>query len=683
MLTWHDVLTYVRLFLRWWFVLALSVALAVGTAWYILRQQSDIYLSQATLMVGNNFEVGAPNQAQVELSNVLANFYAALSKREVILAPVVERLQLPFPWQIIRDRMLSTRVDRGANLLEIKITDTNPERAAAIANAIAEELIAYTPNAPEKIAAQQAEISRRIEEAQANLQAVDARIAELEERLKNLTSAIDISDVQQQLQALQLTRQRYLDEYTNLINLSNQTSANTLSLFEVARPASAPLPEKRALTLATAGLGGLLMAIVAALVLDRLDERWRTSSELQSRTSVRSLGELSELPIYATENWRAESKRQQQLNRLYSNIVHAARSKLPRTLLISSPQNSTARSFVAIEIARMYVRTGHRVLLVDAESDTTHIPHLFDKRANRRNGNDAKGKSFGVPGSLWAYIRQTATPNLLVLSGREAGFSRFSELVPMVFWPEMLEHPRKATDVVIFDGPAALAGPDAGLLAPLVDGVILVVSSHSDSRSMVIESRKRLTGGPETRFLGAVIVTPASRVPQDASAASANDSGFRVSINRSGITIAVGDQSAASASSANRAPVPASRLLTVADTPPETGYANGALDPKPASETITLEDLLELEHGNATAAPDHHNAWTPRPEVIITPPPDEPASRRGADYSYRSANPLFRRRRAGIPNRRHPFHTINRDARVAGNNEVANNDGKQATSSDT
>jgi len=677
MLTWHDVLTYVRLFLRWWFVLALAVALAVGTAWYMVRQQPDIYLSQATLMVGNNFEVSAPTQAQVALSNVLADYYAALTRREVILAPVVERLQITFPWQVIRDRMLSTRVDRGANLLEIKITDTHPERAAAIANAIAEELIAYTPNAPEKIAAQQAEISRRLEEAQANMQAVDAKIAELEERLKNLSSAIDISDVQQQLQALQLTRQRYLDEYTNLINLSNQTSANSLSLFETARPAPGPLPQKRSLTLATAGLGGLLMAILAALVLDRLDERWRTSSELQSRTGVRSLGELSELPPHPTENWRAESKRQETLNRLYSNMVHAARSKLPRTLLISSPQKSTARSSVAIEIARMYVRTGHRVLLVDAEGDTIHIPRLFDQRANGRNGNDANGKPFGVPGSLWAYIRPTSTPNLLVLSGREAGYSRFSELVPLVFWPEMLEHLRKATDVVIFDGPVALAGPDAGLLAPLVDGVMLVLNGRSDSRSTVIEARKQLTSEPDTRFLGAVIATPASRALQDPSTASAKGGGFRISVTRNGITILVGDQATTPASPSDQASAPAPRLLTATEIPLEANHTNGAPNPEPASETITLEDLLELERGASSAPPDFQSTWEPRPEVIITPPPQEASPIRiVGNGNSRSATPPSRQRRARIANSRYTAHAADRNRRAT------NTDGKQGTPSD-
>ncbi|MFQ3663597.1 MAG: hypothetical protein SNJ69_14545, partial [Chloroflexaceae bacterium] len=661
MLTWQDVLTYVRIFVRWWFVLALAVALAVGTAWYMLRQQPDIYFSQATLMVGNNFEVSAPSEAQVALSNVLADYYAALAKREVILAPVVERLQLTFPWQIIRDRMLATRVDRGANLLEIKITDTNSQRAAAIANAIAEELIAYTPNAPEKIAAQQAEIGRRLQEAQAGMQAVDVKIAELEERLKNLTSAIDISDVQQQLQALQMARQRYLDEYTSLINLSNQTSANSLTLFEMARPAMGPLPQKRLQTLATAGLGGLLMAIVAALVLDRLDERWRTSSELQSRTGIRSLGELSEPLPHTTENWRAESKRQEALNRLYSNIVHAARSKLPRTLLISSPRSATARSSVAIDIARMYVRTGHRVLLVDTEGDTAHIPQLLDQRGNLRNSNNANGKPAGVPGSLWAYVRQTSTPKLLVLSGREAGYSRLSELVPLVFWPEMLNHLRQTTDVVIFDGPAALVGPEAGLLAPLVDGVLLVLNGRSDSRSMVIDARKRLTGEPDTRFLGAVIATPAVSHPfQGHSTASAKQGGVRVSVNRSGITILVGNQATTSASPHAQTHVPNTRLLTASETPASASQAhdNAATSPNPASESITLEDLLELERGAEAAPPDFPtSAWEPGPQVIITPPPDEPPPARiVGNGSYRSTTPPSRQRRIRIPNGRYTAH---------------------------
>lgn len=623
--------------MRWWYVLALAVLLSVGTAWYMTRKQPDIYLAQTTLMVGNNFEVSAPSQAQVALSNVLADYYAALIKREVILAPVVERLQLSFPWHVIRDRMLTSRIDRGANLLELKITDTNAERGAAIANAIAEQLIAYTPNAPEKVAAQQAELSRRIAEAQANVEVVEAKIAELEERLKGLSSAIDISDVQQQLDALQLTRQRYLDEYTNLINLSNQTSANSLSIFEQARPAVVPLPQKRWLTLAMAGAGGLLIALVAVLVLDRLDERWRTGSELQSRTGIRSLGEVPEGPPPGPGLWPTGGERAQALNSAYSNMVLAAKGKLPRTLLISSPRGSAARSALAVDLATLYARSGHRVLLVDSEGDQAHIPALLEPRPD--NVPDASGR-FDGPGSIWAYVRPSTIHNLLVLSGREAGYERFSSLVPLVFWPEMLEHLRNAADIVIFDGPTALDGPEAGILAPLVDGVMLELNGRQDPRSLAIKAHRQLTSEPATRFLGAIVTEPTRRTVAGGAAVPPS-SGLRIAVSRKGITLFLGDEGAAPASAGNPT-ASAQRLLSPPEPPAEAhssvarSAVNGNGHGEHITEAVSLEDLLKVARGAAVSQPNGQvtartNGSAPAadaavaqpPRAIITPPPVE------------------------------------------------------------
>jgi len=686
-LTWHDILTYLRLFLRWWFVIALAVGLSMGTAWAITRQQPDVFSSQATLMVGNNFEVAAPSQAQVSLSNVLADYYAALVKREVILGPVVERLQLSFQWWVVRDRMLMARVDRGANLLELTVTDTNPERAAAIANTVAEQLIAYTPNAPEKVAAQQAEISRQTADAQANIQAIEVKIAELEERLSGLSSAIDLSDVQSQLDALQITRQRYLDEYANLIGLSNQTSANSLSFFEQARIPEVPLPKKRSLTLAMAGAGGLLMAIVAVLVLDRLDERWRTGSELQSRTGIRSLGDVPEEPLVRPGTRPAGPSRNQALNNAYCNMVLAAKSNLPRTLLISSPRSSEARSALAIDIAEMYTRTGHRVLLVDTEADQSNIAGMLGQ-----NGHPAPAASWGgatVDGlsNIWAYVQPTPIHNLLVLSGREAGYDRFSSLVPLVYWPEMLAHLRKSADVVIFAGPSACSGPDAGLLARMVDAVLLVLNGKQDTRSIALRARKQLTSEPATQFLGAIVSLGKAKGHRAAPTPGAIGNGFQIAVSRKGITISLSD----------KAPTPAlngaahgvgHRLLN----PPEIEVTatpmisdpvtNGSVDADDGPEHVTWEDLIELEHGATTQhrrtngvahashvhgaglAPDRSAFVSPAapdlpgPRAIITPPPVEMKTVNGA---YARAQPSAaspaRPRRARIANSRRPART--------------------------
>jgi hypothetical protein len=59
-------------------------------------------------------------------------------------------------------------------------------------------------------------------------------------------------------------------------------------------------------------------------------------------------------------------------------------------------------------------------------------------------------------------------------------------------------------DVVIFDGPAVMSGPDAALLAPHVDGIVLVLDPLMDKRQDVDQSRSRLQYQAQVRLLGAV-----------------------------------------------------------------------------------------------------------------------------------------------------------------------------------
>lgn len=633
MLTWHDVFNYLKILLRWWFVLALAVTIAASVAWNTMRQQPDMYVSQVTLSVGNNFSATAPSEAQVTLSNVLANYYATLAKREVILAPVIEELQLSFPWQVIRDRMLSANVNRVANLLEIRITDTNPDRAAAVANAVAASLIAFTPNSQEDVEAQQSEISRQMREIQGNLEVVESRIAELQARLGTVSSAIDIADLQNQIQVLQTTRTQYLDNYNKLVGLSNQTLTNSLSIFEAATPASYPLPKKVTVAMGIAGAGGLVLAIVAVLMIDMLDERWRTGGELQSRTGIKSLGEVPDVPSTVAVPAALAHRREQAIRAAYANLVLAARSRLPRSLLVSSPQYAASRSAVAIDLAGMYARTGHRVILVDAENGPSSLLDqldLVDKQAEQsgwgrpRNGHGGYGDG---PTRLLAHLRPTALHNVLVLSAREAGFDRFSVLVPLAHWSEMVAHLQKVADVVIFDGPSALHGPEAGILAPLVEGALLVLNGRQDSRSSVIKARNYLGGDLGNQFLGAIVVgqAPGAASQRKASPPRLETGGsLRFVVSRRGITISMGARADEAPSASDVGPASAApRLLPLPDAGAQAPDDTSATLEPDHREPITWEDLVQMEQSAPSAGPAAHRASKaePEPAMIITPPP--------------------------------------------------------------
>ena len=135
-----DVRKYLRLVLRWWWLLVVSTVIPMGGSYYFTAQQSDLYQAKATLMVGTSLQNPDPDPWQMNLANTLAAAYAELIRQGPFVEAVIERLGMErTPEQLVAQ--IGTRIYSGAQLLEIQVTDTNPEAAALIANALADELI--------------------------------------------------------------------------------------------------------------------------------------------------------------------------------------------------------------------------------------------------------------------------------------------------------------------------------------------------------------------------------------------------------------------------------------------------------------------------------------------------------------------------------------------------------------
>lgn len=501
MLTWREVWIYIRILLRWWWVIFLSVAIATGVAFYFARLQPNYYIARTSLMVGDSLNTAAPNSQVVGLSNTLARYYGELAHREPILGPIAEQLKLPFPWQIIADRMLSTNVNAQANLLEIAITDTSGERAAAITKAIAQELISYSPNSPEKIAEQRSAIETQIQEADSNLKAVDAKITDLQMRKAQLVSAGDIRDAQDQLDALQKSSEEFQTTYNQLLGLRNNSVANSLMVFEAAVVPTSPMPSSRSLTVAMAGAGGLVVALLAIILLEFLDDRWRDGRDLRNRFGMLDLGAVPYgLPMIMSTPEQV-ALREGPVRDAHTRILLAAIEQGTRLLLVSSPEPSEARSAFSIDLADLFTRSGYRVLLVDADMTVPNLTNMIGRNANISrpvvvHNGDVK---------MWSYLQPTILENVMLL-GRHTGPDG-KPLVPSLPWPELVQSLNRAADVIIFDGPSALSSADAALLAPLVDGVVLTLDPTKNNRAAVAESKARLMRRRGANLLGAVVLT--------------------------------------------------------------------------------------------------------------------------------------------------------------------------------
>jgi Mrp family chromosome partitioning ATPase len=507
MITGAEIRQCLRAVLRWWWVIVVAVALASGMAFFLTIGETRFYIAHASLMIGNTLESQLPDQSQISIGSALARYYGELARREPILKPVQEKLQLPFPWQVLSDRMLSTNVIPSANLLEIYVTDSNPERAAWTANAIGDQLIAFSPTSPEKIQAEQAAVEQQLRASDTKIQDLQQQIADLTEQQNQATSASDLAEINQKLAQLNTSLAQEQTSYKSLLNYKSSSVVNSLSFFEPATPPTAPLPSKRKVLIGSAGLAGGLLALLAIYVLELLDNRVRGPRDIEGQFRLPTLGTIPIGPplLAAPEAFavvRLEATREAQ-----TNIMLAAAERGTRLLMITSPQPSEARTAFSLDLADLFARSGHKVLIVDADSTQSFLTRMLLPHGISNTQNPVPASDHT---NIWAYMQPTPLQNVALLPG-QTNPSGAPAMLPSLRWRELVGHLRDAADVIIFDGPAALSGPDAALLAPHLDGVVLALDPATDSRELVSKSKERLLHQNGTHLLGAVTFIPASQ----------------------------------------------------------------------------------------------------------------------------------------------------------------------------
>lgn len=123
----------------WFIVLATVLAVSIGgiVSFFIME---PVYKASTTIMVGKPADYIEGNQLQVQdlnLNQRLARTYGEIVKSRKVSEDVISQLKLDFTPQQLKDK---TSVDlvKDTEFITISVTDTDPERAAVIANKMAE-----------------------------------------------------------------------------------------------------------------------------------------------------------------------------------------------------------------------------------------------------------------------------------------------------------------------------------------------------------------------------------------------------------------------------------------------------------------------------------------------------------------------------------------------------------------
>jgi protein-tyrosine kinase len=182
---------------------------------------------------------------------------------------------------------------------------------------------------------------------------------------------------------------------------------------------------------------------------------------------------------------------------LCTRIMHADQAAAVRMILVTSPGANEGKSTTAANLALTMAREYHKpTCIVDANLRSPRLQHLFGLP-------DGPGLSDVLAGVVPLEHALTSIENLgLTVLPAGTFLDRPGELLGAPMMRVILDTLRSQFDRVVIDTPAALGRGDMGMLAPLVDRIVLVVRAGVTSKSSIHDV---LTTLDATRLLGVVL----------------------------------------------------------------------------------------------------------------------------------------------------------------------------------
>lgn len=458
---------YIAPVLRWWWLIILSCLISGVASYFVAIRLPKVFAANAILVVGSAGTNPNPSTIDFGVGNSLAQYYQRLAESTLVQNRVKSALggiaTLP-------EYSTST----ADNLLEISVTDTSPELAQAVALALANEVINQSPSATSEDAqARQDFINSQLQQLQVDIQSTDAEILRLRQELATLESAVEIENVNAEIAAQQQKKTGLQANYTELLNSLGETSINQVRLLQPPSLPEIPVGPNVRLIVAAAALGGALLTVGAAYLIEFLDDTLRASDDIPSLTGgLAVIGHIVDLDkgkdgALLTVADKPRSPAAESFRSLRTNLEFAGVEKPLRAVLVTSAAEEDGKSTVALNLALSLSQSGKRVALIDADLRKPTLHEALGIR-NVEGLTDLFRKSVHVSDVL----RTWKNDRVLVMTSGELPPNP-TELLSSRRMDQILAALREMVDIVIIDGtPFFIA--DAWVLAAKVDGVVWV-----------------------------------------------------------------------------------------------------------------------------------------------------------------------------------------------------------------
>jgi succinoglycan biosynthesis transport protein ExoP len=380
----------------------------------------------------------------------------------------------------------------NTQLIEISVVDTSPQRAQAVANEVANQLVEQSPSGVERVAQDRREfVNKQLQDLERNIDETTVRLDELKQQLGSMFSARQIADTQGQIQALEQKLNNYQANYAQLLGFVGG-GINAVNVVAQAELPTNPIGPNKPLTILLAAAIGAMLALAAAFLLDYLDDTLKTPDDIKQTLDLSTLGAVTQIDGESPEQklvagLQPKSPTAEAYRILRTNIQFSALDNPPRTLMITSSGPSEGKSTTLANLGIVMAQQGQRVILLDTDLRRPALHRLFQLP----NSIGLSSALLQVQPDLDSLLQETRYENLQVLTTGPLPPNP-AEMLGSERFRDLLQQLAGRADLVLLDSPPALAVTDAAILARQTDGVVLVVEGGTTRRQVAQNAKEAL-----------------------------------------------------------------------------------------------------------------------------------------------------------------------------------------------
>jgi capsular exopolysaccharide synthesis family protein len=500
----------------------------VDTEVEILKSPSVAIRTIEKLRLWSDDEIGLVPSPSKGVASLLAK------KSQPISATAIKQLTQNQLAKVVANLTKSLKISRQGftSVISIEATSHSPEKAATIANAVAESYFDLQIESRARSAQRAVEFLRaRVNELAGAIIEGNQRLDEFVNehskeigrpavrtelgRLRNDTTgmspeqsiaagrdivpqsiAVDLYRLQRDVE----TNRKLYDTYVARLGEVQQQVNLAMPNSRIMSPAIAPhkpsFPPSR-LLLGLAAIAGLTMGIGAAMLREHIVGGFVTPEQL---TAVTSLSVTAVVPHSNQDNPHDSILRSpfsafaESIRRMRLGIENVTEGKRPSVILVTSTEPDEGKTTLAIALARAIAKSPQRTLLIDCDLRKSSLGRLM-KDTSSKNLVDlilAKSMEEQFPTALG----REKDSGLYLINADTAKRYASDAMLSSEQFRRLIETARSQFDAIVIDSPPVGYVVDASIISRECDVVLYVVRYAMSSQRDVVAGLRQILSGP-------------------------------------------------------------------------------------------------------------------------------------------------------------------------------------------